>query len=339
MTRRKVLPAMLLTVLAATMMLFAGCKSTEKGTSTWTTNGGDPSFQKQKEVSADKLMQFGVYPQTKAESAVQSAIKSKVVMDEVTGLWNEYEDDTMFARYDLQTGYFVYAAKADGVRQPEQYFMECNGNLYLVEPLQWIVLETIGSDSIIISNKIIDSGRPYSDLYGECTWADSSLRSWINGTDAYDINAGTAYREQRNFINRAFTEAEIAAIKSTSLTTQDNETYHTSGGSQTSDKIYFLSAAEFEKYFKTEGSELNATAYATGFAQARGASVGKEQEATWWLRNPGMKTYMCGVDRAGTVAEGGYAVNDTNIGIRPVLRVPTSMLEKVPAPSTATPAK
>lgn len=329
MIRRKRLPAILMAGVLASILLFAGCKSKEKGISTWTANGGDPSFKKQEEVSADKLMQFGVYPQKKAESKIQSDIKSKVTIDEETGLWNECDDETMYAKYDLETGYFIYAAKVDGVRQAEQYYMECGSDLYLVEPLQWIVLETIGSDSIIISNKVIDGGRKYNDLYGECNWANSSMRSWLNGTNDYNVNTGEAYKTQLNFLNRAFTNDEIGKIKSVNLTTADNETYGTEGGGTTSDKVYLLSAAEFEKYFKTEGSEFNATAYATDYAKARGLSTGKDSDANWWLRDPGAKTYMLGVNRAGAVTEGGFSVHDTAEGVRPVLRVPSSSLQKV----------
>lgn len=335
MTRRKLLPAILLVLVLACTLLFAGCKSTEKGISNWSTNGGDPTFTKQKEVSADKLMQFGVYPQKKADSAIQSSIKSKVVMDEVTGLWVEYEDDKMFAKYDLQTGYFVYAPIVDGQKQAEQYYVKCGEDFFLVEPLQWIVLETSGSDSLIISNKIIDGGKKYSDLYGECNWAESSMRAWLNGTGDYDMGSGEAYKTALNFINRAFTEDQISRIKSVSLTTEDNKTYNTKGGDKTTDKVYLLSKTEFEKYFKAEGSEFNAMAFATDYAKAKGASVGSASEGIWWLRDPGMKTYMLGVNRTGTVDDGGYSVNDTQEGIRPVLRVPTSMLTKVPAQETA----
>lgn len=334
MTRKRLLPAILLAVIAASVLLLTGCGSTEKGISTWTTNGGDPSFSKQNELSADKLVQFGVYPQAKANSSIQSDIRANVTIDEETGLWNECDNDTMYARYDLETGYFIYAPKVDGVRQEEQYYMECGDNLYLVEPIQWIVLETVGSDSIIITSKIIDGGRKYSDLYGECNWAESSMRSWLNGTDDYDVSTGEAYKTYLNFINRAFTTAEISSIKTANLTTEDNDIYSTSGGGNTSDKIYLLSENEFDEYFKSEGSEFNATAYATEYAKAKGVSAGSDSLANWWLRNPGAKTYMLGVSRAGYVAEGGYNVNSTDVGIRPVLKVSTSMLEKVPTENT-----
>lgn len=335
MARKRLL--LLIAVLTG-ILLFAGCASTEKGVSNWSTEGGDPSFTKQKELDADQLVQFGVYPQKKAESAIQTAIKSNVKIDEVTGLWGECDNETMFAKYDIQTGYFVYAPKVDGVKQAEQYYMQNGDNLYLVEPLQWMVLETSGSDSVIISNKIIDGGRKYSDLYGECTWATSSMRNWLNGTGAYDVNNGENYKTQLNFINRAFTESEISKIKSVNLKTADNALYKTDGGEDTTDKIYLLSKSEFETYFQKEGSLFNATAYATDYAKARGVVTGKDSEAIWWLRDPGMKTYMLGVNRAGTVDDGGYKVSDTEEGIRPVLKVPTSLLSKV-AVATATPGK
>ncbi|MBS5842196.1 MAG: hypothetical protein KIC77_01745 [Clostridiales bacterium] len=329
MIRRRRLPAILLVGVLASILLFAGCKSTEKGVSTWTTNGGDPSFKKQEEVSADKLVQFGVYPQKKADSKIQSDIKSKVTIDEETGLWNECDDETMYAKYDLETGYFIYAPKVEGVKQAEQYYMGCGDDLYLVEPLQWIVLETNGSDSIIISNKVIDGGRKYNNLYGECNWINSSMRNWLNGTDEYDVSTGEAYKTELNFLNRAFTDNEISKIKSVNITTGDNEIYGTDGGGSSTDKIYFLSASEFEKYFKTEGSEFNATAYATDYAKARGVAAGKDSDANWWLRDPGAITYMLGVNRAGVVTEGGFSVHDMTEGVRPVLRVPSSALQKV----------
>ena len=335
MTRKGLLSAILLAVTLAFVLIMTGCGTVEEGESTWAAQGKDPAFTVQQELAADRLVQFGVYPQKRAESAVQNEIKTNVTIDPETGLWNECDNETMYARYDLETGYFVYAAKKDGVRQEEQYYMECDDALYLVEPLQWIVLETQGSDSIIISNKIIDGGRKYVDQYGECTWADSSLRDWLNGTGDYDAAMGDLYKTELNFINRAFTASEINKIETVSLPSTDNEIYGTDGGDDTDDKIYSLSESEFEEYFKTEGSEFNATAYATDYAKARGAEASGNSLAAWWLRDPGAKTFMLGVGRSGDVSDGGYSVKDTGMGIRPVLKVPTSALEKVPVQDSA----
>lgn len=331
MTHKKVLPAIILIIVLSLTLLFTGCATLEKGESNWKTDGGDPSFNKQDEVAPEKLFEFGMYPQSKAPGDIQAAISSSVKIDSLTGLWTELDDEKHYAKYDLETGYFVYQAKIDGVRQEPEYFMECNKNLYRVEPIRWIVLDTDGSDSIIISSKIIDGGRKYSEIYGECTWAASSMREWLNGIGSYSIGTGENYSTHMNFINRAFSEDEIANIKKVTNSCTDNSVYGTDGGEDSEDFIYLLSAQEFNKYFKSEGSIFNATAYATDYSKARGAAADKSSLCNWWLRDPGLATYMLGVDRTGNVSEGGFSVNDTSEGIRPVLRVSTSALKAVEA--------
>lgn len=327
MIRRKILPVILVVVMAMTALLFTGCNETELGISNWTTNGGDPSLTKQAEVADDKLVEFGVYPQTKAAADVQSTIKSNVKIDPETGLWTEFSDEKASARYDLETGYFVYQAKVEGEAQAEQYYMMCGENLYLVEPIKWIVLETSGSESLLISSRILDGGRKYNNLYGECTWAESSMRDWLNGTDEYDVNNGANYKEELNFLNRAFNETEIAALKKVSLSCKDNDTYKTDGGEDTQDLVYLPSADEFNKYF-TKDSGLNSMAYGTNYAEARGLATDKNKAGIWWLRETGAKTFMLAVDRSGNITEGGYAVSDISAGVRPVISVSTAALNK-----------
>lgn len=327
MAHKKLLSVILAVVLMSSLVFFTGCKDTEVGESDWTTNGGDPSVTKQEEVPADKLVSFGVYPQTKAKADVQKAIKDNVKIDPETGLWIEYNDDKMSAKYDLETGYFIYTAKVDGVDQETQLYMTCGEDLYLVEPIQWIVLETSGDESLLLSSKVLDGGRKYNDLYGECTWEDSSMRDWLNGTDAYDVNNGANYKEQLNFINRAFSEQEIANMKKVTVSCADNEVYKTEGGNDTEDLVYLLSTEEFNKYFTAE-SGFNSMAYATNFAKARGAASDSKDAAIWWLRDPGAKTFMLAVDRAGNISEGGYTVNDTTEGVRPVIKVSSAALNK-----------
>ena len=327
MTRRKLLSVILAVVMLSATVLFTGCKDTTVGKSNWTTNGGDPAIKKQDEVAADKLVSFGMYPQTKAAADVQKAIKDNVKIDPETGLWNEYDDEKMFAKYDLETGYFVYQSKVEGEKQAEQYYMPCGEDLYLVEAIQWIVLETSGSDSILISSKILDGGRKYNDLYGKCTWEESSMRDWLNGTDDYNINNGEKYNEYLNFINRAFSDEEIAKLQTVSVSCKDNDTYKTEGGNDTEDLVYLLSADEFAKYF-TKESGFNSMAYATAYAKGKGLKTDNNSAGVWWLRDPGASTFMLAVDRAGIVSEGGYAVNDIAQGIRPVIKVPTAALNK-----------
>ena len=189
------------------------------------------------------------------------------------------------------------------------------------------MLETTGTDSILISSKILDGGRKYNDLYGECTWEGSSMRDWLNGTDAYSINNGEFYKEQLNFLNRAFSEEEISKIKTVNVSCKDNDTYKTDGGNDTEDLVYLLSVDEFAKYF-TKESGFNSMAYGTDYAKGRGLATDKNSAGIWWLRDPGAKTFMLATDRAGNIAEGGYSVDDISEGIRPVIKVPTDALNK-----------
>lgn len=327
MTRRKLVTVILAVVMVMTALLFTGCKEEELGISNWTTNGGDPALTKQSEVSEDKLVEFGMYPQTRAASDVQSVIKANVKIDPETGLWTEFDDEKASARYDLETGYFVYQAKVDGKAQEEQFYMMCGENLYLVESIKWIVLEQSANEYVLISSKVLDGGRKYNNLYGECTWEESSIRDWLNGTDDYDMNNGANYKEELNFLNRAFSQEEISALKKVKVSSKDNDAYKTEGGEDTEDLVYLPSVDEFNKYF-TKESGFNSMAYGTNYAEARGLSTDKNKAGIWWLRDPGAKTFMLAVDRSGNIPEGGYSVKDITVGVRPIITVAKSAISK-----------
>lgn len=327
MIRKRVLSIVLLMLVLSTAFVFTGCKEVEKGVSDWKANGGDPAVSKQEEATVN-IVEFGAYPQSKAEAAVQSTITSNVTIDPETGLWNEYVSDTAKAKYDLETGYFIYTPIVDGKEQAEQYYMSAGDNLYLVEPIKWAVVEKNASESVAISLKVLDGGRLFSDLYGECTWGTSTMRDWLNGINDYDVEKGQKYKEQLNFLNRAFSDAEISKLKKVKNACADNATYGTAAGSETEDLVYFLSNEEFKSIFDNDAT-INAMAYATDYAAVRGTAVGKNNEANWWLRDPGAKLFMLGVDRAGSVSEGGFAINDMTIGVRPVITVETSALKAV----------
>ncbi len=82
--------------------------------------------------------------------------------------------------------------------------MGCGDDLYLVEPLQWIVLETNGSDSIIISNKVIDGGRKYNNLYGECNGLIPLCETGSTERMNMMLVPVKPIKTELNFLNRAF---------------------------------------------------------------------------------------------------------------------------------------
>ena len=68
--------------------------------------------------------------------------------------------------------------------------------------------------------------------------------------------------------------------------------------------------------------------FASAYAIKRGATSGKYNEVSWWLRTSGAATHMLAVNRSATVSEGGFSVNNTDIGIRPVIRVAKDAISK-----------
>lgn len=257
-----------------------------------------------------------------------------------------------YSSYDVQTGYYDYYtyeieslhANEDADIQGKEvevrtlgdasYFAQANGSYYLVEPIKWIILEETASEYVLISADIIDSGRPFNDTFVNNKWDNSSIRDWLNGTNEYDDETGSKYTGTWNFYDKAFTDEEAAFLVATTNKNAANEQYGSAGCPDTEDKVYLLSSEEFAKYFITpaDGSDTTKTLYPMGFASQyaikRGATAGKHGEASWWLRSTGAETFILGVNRAGVVGEGGFSIVDTDIGVRPVIRVAKDAISK-----------
>lgn len=76
---------------------------------------------------------------------------------------------------------------------------------------------------------------PYHDTLKAVTWEQSSLRQWLN----------------TEFLEQNFSEEEQQRILTTQIENKDNPVYGTSGGNDTSDKVFLLSAEEVERYQDT----------------------------------------------------------------------------------------
>ena len=147
------------------------------------------------------------------------------------------------------------------------------------EPIKWRVLSVNGNDAFLLADQNLDA-KPYNEKYTDVTWATCTLRTWLNDT----------------FLNTAFTSAEQAAIKNTTVVNEDNPYWDTEGGENTTDKVYLLSIAEasntaygFNGEFRTESEtrEAKNTAYAKECGAWTSASTEYEGNGDWWLRSPG----------------------------------------------------
>ncbi|MBP5729930.1 MAG: hypothetical protein J6X19_01890, partial [Clostridia bacterium] len=304
----------------------------EKGESTWTPSHDDPQVQPKATATDDQLVAFGAYTKTVAPNAITTAFK-KIKIDDVTGRWVEEETERKdndgnvigktVCKYDIQTGYYVYEVTENGETTVTKYAKEGN-KFFLVQEIQWIILKDLGDSYLLVSRELLDA-KPMLDSYGQGTWEESTLRDWLNGTDEY-ARGGEKFVESWNFFDRAFNETERTALISVTNTTADNDSFGTSGGNTTTDLVYTFSAEELDEMF----GDISKQAATTPYAAKRGVVAEyKTRLGSWWLRSSGISTYFQGVDRSGSLAEGGYVSNDKTVGVRPVITVAKSAVRTI----------
>lgn len=184
------------------------------------------------------------------------------------------------------------------------------------EAIEWLVLDVQGDKALLLSRYGLESRQPFNSKYGNTTWADCSLRSWLNGT----------------FYQNAFSASEQAAIQ---LVLVDNGSsqwcsyWNTSGGNNTYDRIFLLSYAECVRYLRSDAARRCAP---TDAARIQGSwtydhfSPEGKPSSPWWLRTPGPSQCYAGcVDLAG---KAGYynAVGNSYVMVRPAMWVDMGQL-------------
>lgn len=144
---------------------------------------------------------------------------------------------------------------------------------------KWRVLDIQKNTALIITEEIIEQ-RPYHDRYVAITWADCSLRKYLN-SEFYD----------------KFSVIDKSKIIPAINKNLDNQWYGTKGGADTQDNIFLLSLEEVTcKYFGDSSSKL----YNPGKNQRywferkdenniKRIAINKKEKwfHWWWLRSPG----------------------------------------------------
>ncbi|MCR5106385.1 MAG: DUF6273 domain-containing protein [Eubacterium sp.] len=172
--------------------------------------------------------------------------------------------------------------------------------------INWRVLNVTGNDALLLSDEVI-AYKEYHDKYESITWENCNLRRWLNN----------------EFINEAFSESEKAIICNTSVTNPDNIFYETTGGNDTTDKIFLLSM-----------NDIIQTAY--GFpslynihTSTRIIKNPDDQYDSWWICSPGSGgsggSAMCVNSKYGTVHCQGD-MTGMKYGVRPALYINLSSL-------------
>ncbi len=186
----------------------------------------------------------------------------------------------------------------------------------------WCVLEIRDSVALIITNEVIEQ-RPYNERAGDVTWADSSLRQYLNV----------------EFYNE-FTEVEKSKVVPILNENLNNQWYGSSGGEDTLDYIFLLSIEEAVcKYFGDSRYNLeNRSAKQRYWFQKKDKNNVKRRTTYnshswwWWLRSPGRDNkrgvYVHGDGNIGIQGNGTYRYNSNTIhptsgkntgGVRPAL--------------------
>lgn len=166
------------------------------------------------------------------------------------------------------------------------------------EDIEWLVLEVKDGKVLLISRYALDL-EPYNTRYTDITWETCSLREWLNN----------------DFIDSAFSAKEQAMIPTVTVSADENPEYDTYLGDATQDKVFLLSIAEANKYFRSDSArQCKPTRYAGAYANSDNGSC------WWWLRSPGRNQgSAAGVFYDGAVYCYGIYVDYVYGAVRPVL--------------------
>ncbi|MBQ3683757.1 MAG: protein kinase [Succinimonas sp.] len=180
-------------------------------------------------------------------------------------------------------------------------YPQINGNTK--EPIEWLVLEVNDQEALLVSRYGLDCKQYYHQNVS-MTWENCDLRKWLNS----------------EFLKTAFTEKEQSKIRLSEVVNDDNPEFDTRGGNNTRDRVFCLSLAEAERYFKNDGERK---CKPTGYARNQGAWVDNSNGCCyWWLRSPGLNQYgASGVLTDGALYPYGNFVYYVNNAVRPALRL------------------
>ena len=188
-------------------------------------------------------------------------------------------------------------------------------------PIEWLVLHVEGDRAFLLSRYGLDA-KPYNVEHTEITWEECTLRAWLNG----------------EFLSRAFSEKEQAAILLTDVDNSRDQSFHNDyikadSGNDTQDKVFLLSYAEARDYLGLVRLQPDAKIECapTAYADEQGAwissiytTVDGEPSGTWWLRTSSSRKYYASYVGGQEAFYCGHDVDYKQISVRPALWVDLS---------------
>ena len=177
------------------------------------------------------------------------------------------------------------------------------------EPVEWLVLDRIGDEVLLLSLYGLDSRQYHEAAFADVTWEICSLRRWLNG----------------EFFDSCFSEREQSVLMLSSLQNADQSALGTEGGSATRDRVFLLSETEAVIYFSEDANrKAVGQTLATEYARLQGAPAGGSGFTEWWLRSPGADRYTAQFVTAEgeTYVPGAYV--DLAFAVRPAVWLNTA---------------
>ncbi len=165
------------------------------------------------------------------------------------------------------------------------------------EPIKWRVLKINGSQALLLSDLALDDQK-YHTVSESVTWETSTIRSWLNGYGAAFNQQRTDY-SGKNFIGSAFNSGEQSAIVSTDVVNANSISFGTTGGNDTTDKVFFLSESEVygssavshgfvsDRSIYDEARRCKSSTYAKAMGAYSDTSNTYKGNCNWLLRSPG----------------------------------------------------
>lgn len=300
---------------------------------------------------------FGAYPSAEVVDSTWNAVEEYALQ-----AGDLIRDDGLYARLeaaDWQDGRteldgFSYlrvgldSAPAAGGEREQHYRWDYSRpwHYFRILPLRWRVLDIRENRALLLADRIPDS-VPFHSGEEDVTWAECTLRSWLNGYGTEANKQGLDYTGS-GFIDRAFTEREQEAILPVLCKNPANSTYGTDSGRDTEDRLFILSNEEVfggenaERYgfhasrdFDDPAKRFTSTLYAKCMG-AWWSPVDKYAGNSFWFMRTngytaGSVTYVCDfgyIYSRGTLASCGDA------GVLPAMWIDLDRAEIRPAGET-----
>ena len=203
------------------------------------------------------------------------------------------------------------------------------------DKIKWRVLNTNENKVFLLADKALDS-QQYNSSNADVTWARSTIRSWLNGYEAYVNACGEDY-SNKNFLKDAFSAIERNSILKITVKNDNNIEENTTGGENTKDQIFLLSQSEIytnaakqygfvsEKGIDDNARRCKSTTFSKGMGSYTNSDTEYLSNCYWWLRSPGNLTRRASqVLFDGSVNRYTVDVDSEDISVRPAMKIDLS---------------